>query len=229
MVKTAAELCAYHEIQLLPESRALLFPELTPRQYFDRLRAAGHYADARRVLAHALSRRRALWWGCLCAAEAYATHPGHRDWQALDAVANYVVAGSETGRRAIEKLSEEISIESPGGCLLMAAFFSGGNTSIPAQPFVPPKPFITGRLVGVAVYLVSVWNDPPHYLEHLRRYLDLGLELANGPEPWTSCPESADPRSLQQWLCARTHSLCRLEGSVTETEGWLSESVGGSA
>lgn len=219
MTKTAAELCAYHEIRLLPEGRALLSPELTPRQYFDRLRANGHYADARRVLAHALSRRRALWWGCLCAADAYEPHPEHPDWQALDIVARYVVAGNEPERRLIETISKDMAVETPGGCLLMAAFFSGGSTSTVDRPFVPPKSFVTCRLVGASVYLASVWNDPPHYVDHLRNYLDLGLALAQEAEPWEPPTPQVASQPLRQWLQEAKAHLCSTAGKSDIVEG----------
>src|SRR5262249_60998801 len=71
----AAAFCKHHEIQLEPDGRALLRPGLATEAYFALLLQERCYADARRVLAHALRPRRSLWWGCLCAWDLYRPQP----------------------------------------------------------------------------------------------------------------------------------------------------------
>ena len=62
--KTAEEVC--HRYPASDEAKGLLRPDLTPRQYLDLLVENGHPADACQFLAHALPKREAVWWACLC-------------------------------------------------------------------------------------------------------------------------------------------------------------------
>jgi hypothetical protein len=185
-IRTAAALCRQQRIKLRPEGQALLCDDLSPRQFFDRLLEHGCYADARRVLAHSLPKRRALWWGCLCALDAYRPAPPPLDEAVLQTVVQFVQDPTEANRRAVVPLAKEAGMNSLTGCLAMAAFFSDGSISRPGLPFVPARPFVTGRLVGVAVYLAAVRRDPAHYRDHLRQYLALGLEVARGNNLWTA-------------------------------------------
>jgi hypothetical protein len=183
--RLAVDLCAYHEIQLRPEGRALLKPELGTQEYFELLLANGCYADARRVLAHALPKRRALWWGSLCAWDVYRPQPLEKVARVLQSVTRFVHDPSEDNRQATADCAREIEANSVAACLGMAAFCSDGSLAGPGLPCVPPKPFITGRLVGVTVYLASVLRDPTRYKDYLRQYLDLGVEVALGRNLWT--------------------------------------------
>src|SRR5262249_46490033 len=123
----AAELCEHHDIRLTSASRALLGPDLKAEAYAMLLWEAGHYADARRVLAHALARRRALWWGCRCtrAARGRALTLPHA--AAVAAVERYCATPGERNRRALQAVGMEAGWDTPAGCLAMAGFFSKGS------------------------------------------------------------------------------------------------------
>jgi hypothetical protein len=58
-------------------------------------------------------------------------------------------------------------------------------------PPVAPRPFITGRLVGVSVYLASVAIDPACYKQYLREYLAWGRAIAAGQMLWEETVEPA--------------------------------------
>jgi hypothetical protein len=66
----AHNLIAWGKIKLKPLAAQLLSPEMTSRAYFELLLEQDQLADARRILAHALPKRRALWWGTLCLQDA---------------------------------------------------------------------------------------------------------------------------------------------------------------
>src|SRR5437763_2161431 len=63
--KTAAEVCK----RFTPgeEAKQLLRDTMTPRQYLDALIEKQQFPDAIRFLAHALPKREAVWWACVCA------------------------------------------------------------------------------------------------------------------------------------------------------------------
>lgn len=186
---TAADICQWFKLK--PEAQSLLQPDQTPREFFEILVERELYADARRVLAHTLPSRRAIWWGCLCAWEAYRAKPPEPILQAtLDMVVRWVLSPTEENLWAAERGGWKAGVANLASSLAMAVYVSGPSLSRPGLPPVPPKPFLTGRLVGVAVYLASVHRDPAHYRERLLQYLTMGREIAQGKNLW---PE-ATPR-----------------------------------
>lgn len=198
MTSDAVDFCREMRLKLRPEGRAVLRPGLTPPQFFADLMKAGAYADARRVLAHALPRRRALWWGCLCAWEAYRPEPPADVLTVLHAVAGYVREPTEEHRRPLAALGRAVGVATLAGQLALAGFCSDGSLSLPGLPVVAPRPYVTGRLVGVAVYLAAVRRDPARYRDRLRQYLAVGLEVARGDNLWPAAPrpESAPVVSI---------------------------------
>src|SRR5262245_54747407 len=102
-LRSAEDLCAYYQIKL-KEGRDLLRPGQTPQQYYRELRDRDFLADARRVLTHVLPKRRALWWACLCAADAQSVKPARLGDAVIAAVTRFVVAPTEEHRRATSSL-----------------------------------------------------------------------------------------------------------------------------
>jgi hypothetical protein len=192
MVRTAPGLCEYHSIRLTAAGRALLRSEDTPREYFDRLRAARLLADARQILAHGLPRRRALWWAYTCACDAAAGRLPGNVQAIVELARRAIVDASDDNRQATQVLGHPDLDDHPMvTCLAMAVFFGGGSISAPHLPFVGPKPFVVPRLVSSVVYLASVHSEPAAYLKHLDRYLECGLALAGGADPWENKGASA--------------------------------------
>ena len=62
--KTAAEVCKH--FPLGEEAKKLLRDGQTPAQFLDVLIEKQQFPDAVRFLAHALPKREAVWWACLC-------------------------------------------------------------------------------------------------------------------------------------------------------------------
>ncbi len=185
-IATARQLCDACRIRLKPKAALLLDADATPRQFYDSLMNADCLAAARRVLAHAMPKRRALWWGCLVAMDVDAHEPTSGVDLILPAVVRFVIDPSEENRRGTQEVAQHVPASSLAGSLAMAAFLSGGSISLPNLPVVHPRAFVTGRLVGVTVYLASVIRSAAHYKDHLRHYLDLGEQVARGQLLWNT-------------------------------------------
>jgi hypothetical protein len=183
-IDNAVAFCRQNELMLESEGEQLLAAELTTRDYFRLLMAKGCVLDARRVLAHVLPKRHALWWGLLCAWEAARPRPPENVTEVLSGVGRFIADPTEARRRAVEELASLVRHDTSAYCLAMAAFLSGGSMSKPDQAVVLPKFFLTGRLVGVAVYLASVAREPLKFNQRLEHYIRLGLELSREPQPW---------------------------------------------
>lgn len=169
----AAELCQRHAIPLSDEGRSLCSNGLSPRQFFDRLREAGHLADARRFLAYVLGRRRGLRWALACATEVL-----EAETPLLAEVERFLDDPSEERRAMLRDRGLAEPPESSLGYLALAAFLSGGTVSLPDLPFVPPAGSVTARLVSVSVYMSSIESGAEHYRQRLEAFLELGLQLA---------------------------------------------------
>ncbi len=195
---SAFQLVQRCRIKLKPGAESLLDDQLTPRAYFERLLQNGFLAEARRILAHTLPKRRALWWACLCTQSAYQDELPESVARAIQVVTRYVREPSDANRREAELVGRSLPPNRLEGCLAMAAFFAQGSVSLPHLPVVLPRPFVTGRLVGVCVYLASVTRSAARYKDHLRQYLAVGVDIARGRNLWQEPgnePKRIDPAS----------------------------------
>jgi hypothetical protein len=186
--RLARDLVAWGRIKLKPEGAALLADGMTSQAFFETLLEHNCLADARRILAHALPKRRALWWASLAARHACEGRMTEALASVLRAVSQYVVDPCEDRRRAAGEFAKRTPPNTIAGCLATAAFFSEGSVSPSGFPAVAPRPFVTGRLVGVAVYLSSVTIDPACYKQYLREYLQWGRAIAAGEMLWEQEP-----------------------------------------
>jgi hypothetical protein len=182
--RDAADFCKDNGIQLRPEARCMLDAGLSTVEYFEVLLENRCFADARRVLAHAMPKRRALWWGCLCAWDVYRPKPPEAVAKAIRAVVNFVLEPTDDNRRTTAARAQEVGPNTLAGCLAMAAFCSDGSLAPPGLPCVVPRPFLTGRLVSVTVYLACVQRNPTRYKDRLRQYLSVGIEVFRGANLW---------------------------------------------
>lgn len=215
--------------RLSAPARPFVAPGTTTRAAFDALVAAGHLADARRLLAHALPPRRAVWWATLCLRHAAAKSPFETPEEdlAFDAVGRWVLAPSESTRRGAEAAGWAASPTTAAGILAMACFLSGGSISRPGLPGVFAAPHLAGRLSGVVVYLSSVRFDPANYLYHLRQYLVIGQQVAAGAnlppggperEPWVE--PRVESRPFDHTCCDHvTHFLAASPAAVEAVAG----------
>jgi hypothetical protein len=207
--RLAHELVAWGRIKLKPLAAELLKPDLSSQAFFELLLQRDQLADARRILAHAMPKRRALWWGVLCVQDAYRSQPPADVAKLLQLVTQFVATPHEDARRACGEFGKRFAPNTIAGCLATAAQFSGGSVTPAGLPPVAPRPFVTGRLVGVCVYLASVMRDAALYKDYLRAYLSLGRSIAGGELSLPSEPVAsiATPSRLAPHWPAKLNAL----------------------
>ena len=145
-----------------------------------RLEAAGFAAEAVRVLAHALPKREAVWWACMCAANTAPPDLGEADRLARETAETWVRQQKEEQRRAAMKHAEASGFQTPEAWSGVAAFWSGDSMSPEGQPAVPPPPQAVGGAVAGAVALAAVRGDVTRQPERLKRFLESGRNIAAG-------------------------------------------------
>jgi len=177
----AAEVCKRYEPR--PEARRLLREDLSSEEYTALLVEQHREGDAVEFLAHELTARQAVWWGCLCAWEAARPDPRRPEPDSLAAAVRWVEDSGEDNRLRAEAAGRA-DPDTPAGCVALAAARTGGSVAPPDCPVVPPGPFLPARTVSSAVRLAAAVAAPNNLAEKLRLYLRIGREVADGLLPW---------------------------------------------
>jgi hypothetical protein len=169
-------------------ARAELSPEAGPKivgctsaaDALAGLEAAGLQLDAVRLFAHALPRREAVWWACMCARHTAPADLPEADRAALDAAEVWVRRQTDETRRAAMDKAQAAGMRTPETWAAVAAFWSGDSMSPPDQPKVPPAPHFTAKAVIGAVQLASVRGHPTRQPARLAAFLKSARDIAAG-------------------------------------------------
>jgi hypothetical protein len=169
----------------LPESvRALLRADPDTAVFYGELAKSELYELATMFLARALARREAVWWACLCVEAGHSGKVPAGEETALLAAVRWVLEPVEANRRAAEEPGRALGINSLGGNLALAAFWSGGSLNPPDLPIRAPSPSKTPEAVARAV-LSTVNVVFPHCQPlAFRQFLSLGEGIAAGRYRW---------------------------------------------
>jgi hypothetical protein len=151
------------------------------------------FGDAVRYLADLLPPRAAVWWASQCVWDAVRPHADEEARNALAAVLRWVVDPTDAHREAARPAERDNPLDTPWGCLKMAVVWTGGSLSDPGLPVVPPADYATPRALAGAIMLAAVHADPLPYLDRYRRFLDLGLHIAQGRNLWWQSSASNVP------------------------------------
>jgi len=169
---------------LSDEAKKLYKDTLVPRQFFDALVAAGKFMDAVRFLGHALPKREAVWWACVCVRQTLGATPQPPVTAALAAAEKWTSDPSEDNRRAAEKASQAAQLSTPAGCAALAAFLSGGSLAPPNLPVVPPAEHLTGHAAASAILMAAVITEPEKASDKYKRFCQVGIDVGNGTNKW---------------------------------------------
>jgi len=159
---------------------AALDPNFTPSAFLEELTRQGLHTDAIRFLAHALPKREAVWWACLCVRDSLTPETPPLSVVALQAAEKWVYTANEENRREAMTRAEADGFNTPASWAAVAAFWSGGSMAPPNVPAVPPGETLTAAAVSGAILLAAVQREPERALEKYQRFLEYGVDIANG-------------------------------------------------
>ncbi len=145
-----------------------------------RLEAGGFLVEATRLVAHALPKREAVWWACMCAFHTAPADLPAADRAAREAAEDWVRQQTDKSRRIAWERAQASGCTSPEAWAAVAAFWSGDSMSPEGQPAVPPAPHLAGTAAAGAVALASVRGDVTKRQARLHRFLESGRNVAAG-------------------------------------------------
>lgn len=146
----------------------------------DRLVAAGRHPDAVKLLAHALPKREAVWWACMCARAIPDASLPPEDAAAIEATESWVRRPDEPARRAAAAKADKTKFATPESWAAMGAFWSGGSMAPDGQVVVSPPDHLTATAVTGAVMLAAVRHTPEKRDERLERFIVSARDIAGG-------------------------------------------------
>ena len=167
-------------VPLPAEATATIHDSADVAAAVDRLEAGGFLLEATRFVAHALPKREAVWWACMCAAHTAPADLPDADRRAREAAEDWVRQQGDKPRCAAWSLAEASGFGSPEAWTAVAAFWSGDSMAPEGQPAVPPAPHLAGAAVAGAVALAAIRGDVTRQQARLRRFLESGRNIAAG-------------------------------------------------
>ncbi|RVT98818.1 hypothetical protein EOD42_01525 [Rhodovarius crocodyli] len=167
-------------LELDPEGMALLTGLPDAATGVTTLVEAGRLPEALRLIAHAMPKREAVWWGCMCSRAMPGPQNLAVDTAALLAAEAWVRKPEEGLRRAAMEAAQKGGFRSPEAWAAVGAFWSGGSMSPEGQPVVPPGEHLTGVAVVGAVLLAALRHSPEKADERYRRFLASAQDIAAG-------------------------------------------------
>ncbi|MES2711151.1 MAG: hypothetical protein V4653_06180 [Pseudomonadota bacterium] len=167
-------------LELEPESEEALAGAQDALQGIEQLVEAGKLVEAARLVAHALPKREAVWWACMCARAVPDPALKPEDLASLTAAEAWVRRPEERARRAAAELAEKTSFKSAEAWAAMGAFWSGGSLAPEGMADVPPGEHLTGVAVAGAIVLASVRVSVERQDERLMKFIDSARAIAAG-------------------------------------------------
>lgn len=168
-------------LELPPAADQALAGAQTAAEGVDRLEAAGFCNEALRLCAHALPKREAVWWACMCADAVPDPALPEPDRAARTAAEAWVrKPADDEVRRAAWECAQSTSFRSPEAWAAVGAFWSGGSMAPAGQPAVPPADNLTGVAVSGGVVMAAVRGRPERAEARMRRFLGAARDIAAG-------------------------------------------------
>ena len=144
------------------------------------LTGGGFGIEATRVFAHALPKREAVWWACMCAAHTAPAGSAPPDLKPRECAEAWVRQQSDEHRHAAMEEAKRAGFQTPEAWAAVAAFWSGDSLTPPSVPPVPPPPHLTGVAVAGAVALASVRGPAERQPQRLTLFLQSAHDIATG-------------------------------------------------
>lgn len=166
--------------ELSADAEPLVQACATVVEAIEALTRGGLLIEAARMMAHAMPRREAVWWACMCARHTRPPSLAKLDDDALNAAELWVRKPTDENRRAAFALAQEAGFGTPEAWACVAAFWSGNSMSPLGQPDVPPAPNLTGAAVAGSVALAAARDHPALQPKRIRVFLGSARDIAAG-------------------------------------------------
>jgi hypothetical protein len=167
--------------ELPPEAQACVAGIEEIAEVIDILARNEFLIEAARLFAHALPKREAVWWACMCALHTAPPEIGEPDRKSRELAEQWVRSQTDEMRRAAMREAENAGFQSPEAWAGVAAFWSGDSLAGPdAQMKVPPPLHLTGVAVAGAVTLAAVREKPARKDQRLQLFLGAARDIAAG-------------------------------------------------
>lgn len=177
--ETATEICRLY--RLTEPAEDLLTEQATPAAFLQALIEKSQFLDASSFLAHALPKREATWWACLCARDSLPEDAKPKIVAALEAAEAWVFKPSDEQRRDALAKAEAADMTGTSSALAAsAAGWSGGSLAPPGEPEMPPGDTLTATAVFSAVAMAALKGDQQEQASNFDRFLAWGIDIANG-------------------------------------------------
>jgi hypothetical protein len=163
-----------------PEADPVLAGLAHPAVAMEKLAAAGFLLEAARLGAHALPKREAVWWACMCARHTVAADPPPALAELVQLAETWVRKQSDEARRAAFDRAQALGLDTAEAWCCVGAFWAGDSMAPLNQPKVPPAPHLCGTAVAGAVTLAAVRGDPLKRDARLARFLESLRDIAGG-------------------------------------------------
>jgi hypothetical protein len=175
--QTAGELLQHFELS--DESESVAAIEDAPMKAIKKLLDSESYHDAVTMLAHALPKREAVWWGCLAAKKAM--DPAvELNVAAVSAAELWVRDPSENNRQAAKKLGELAKNKTAAGWSATAASWCTGNMVEGDEIAVPPPDCLYAHAVAACITMAAVEAGPENMSASYQLFVRQGFDLAGG-------------------------------------------------
>lgn len=162
----------------------------------DRLADRGFLAEAARLVAHALPRREAVWWACMCARHTAPPDLPKAESDALEAAEHWVRRPTDEARRAGFAAAQLAGFGGAEAWTAVAAFWSGGSMAPLGQPDVLPAAHLAGTAVAGSVALAAVRHHPARRPVRLARFVQSARHIAAGGDG--RLPPEVDQHRIRQ-------------------------------
>jgi hypothetical protein len=137
--------------------------------------------EAARVFAHALPKREAVWWACMCALHTAPDPLPEPDRKAREMAEQWVRTLTDEARRMAMAEAKNAGFQSPEAWAGVGAFWSGDSLApVDAAFKVAPPPHLTGVAVIGAVTLAAVRGKPARKDARLDLFLGSARDISAG-------------------------------------------------
>ena len=177
--KTAQELTSHYDA-IDENAFELLQPELTPDEYINKLLEKEYFADSIIFLAHALPKREAIWWACLCAKIVTDNDTKADDLASLTMSEKWVYEPDDKKRRMCGTLAEKGEYKSAQNWAAAAVFWSGGSITKEDEPAMEPAPYLYAHAVSGAILNAVGMSDTDDIDTQFQQFIKHGLNIADG-------------------------------------------------